>query len=113
MSHPDLSSHCDVHALDLNLRGFKVYAINTSVSRTPAYSRRDYYKICILNGQSNLHYADRSIELNGTSMFFSNPYVPYSTEMISDKQTGYACLFTEEFLKANDRSESLQESPLF
>jgi AraC-like DNA-binding protein len=46
-------------------------------------------------------------------MFFSNPYVPYSTEMISDTQTGYACLFTEEFLKANDRSASLQESPLF
>jgi hypothetical protein len=40
MTNPDLSSHCDVHALDLNLRGFKVYAINTSVSRTPAYSRR-------------------------------------------------------------------------
>ena len=29
------------------------------------------------------------------------------------QQTGYTCLFAETFLKGHDRSESLQESPLF
>ena len=29
------------------------------------------------------------------------------------QQTGYTCLFSEAFLKGHDRSDSLQESPLF
>jgi len=60
-----------------------------------------------------LHYADRGIEIDGTILFFGNPHIPYSWETLSTSFHGYACVFTEEFLKVNDRSESLHESPLF
>jgi AraC-like DNA-binding protein len=46
-------------------------------------------------------------------MFFGNPHIPYSCEQIADEHHGYTCLFTEDFLKVNERSESLQQSPLF
>lgn len=98
---------------ELKLKGLKVYEIETSVSRVPTYNRRDFYKIALLKGKSIIHYADRSIELDGTTLFFANPYIPYAAELLSDKQTGYACVFTETFLAVNDRSESLHESPLF
>lgn len=100
---------------DLKLRGFKVYEIDTAVSPVPAYSRRDFYKICLITGRTNIHYADKSVELddNETFLFFANPNIPYSSEVLTPHQTGYACLFTEELLKAGDRSESLQQSPLF
>ncbi|NHA07923.1 helix-turn-helix transcriptional regulator [Mucilaginibacter sp. HC2] len=113
MDDKDMSALCDVHAMDLKLKGFKVYEIETAVSRTPVYKRKDFYKVCILNAKSTIHYADRSIDLDGTSLFFANPHIPYAAELHSDKQTGYACLFTEDFLKTHERLESLQESPLF
>jgi AraC family transcriptional regulator, transcriptional activator of pobA len=113
MSSPDMSPQCDVNSIDLKLKGFKVYEIETGVNRVPTYSRRDYYKICILCARTQIHYANRSIEFNTPSLFFANPHVPYSAEVLDEKQVGYSCLFSEEFLKSNDRSESLQESPLF
>ncbi|CAI2767853.1 helix-turn-helix domain-containing protein [Flavobacterium collinsii] len=98
---------------DLKLKGFKVYEVNGDVSKIPTYNRRDFYKICINTSKSFIHYADRGIETDGTILFFGNPHIPYSWEIISPSYEGYACVFTEDFLKVKDRSESLHESPLF
>ncbi len=98
---------------DLKLKGFKVYEINGDVSKIPSYNRRDYYKICINTSKSLVHYADRGIEVDGTILFFGNPHIPYSWDILSPSYEGYACVFTEDFLKVKDRSESLHESPLF
>lgn len=99
--------------MELKLKGFKVYEVNLPVSQVHPYTRRDFYKIVISTGHLIIHYADRSIEMDGTSLFFANPHVPYSVERLNAVQTGYACVFSEGFLKPHDRSESLQQSPLF
>lgn len=98
---------------DLQLKGFKVYPISCNVSTRPNYRRRDFYKICMIRGKSLIHYADMSILMEGTYLFFSNPRVPYSVERLDPEESGSVCLFTEDFLNAGRRSESLQESPLF
>jgi AraC family transcriptional activator of pobA len=98
---------------DLKLKGFRVYEVNGDVSKIPTYNRRDYYKICINTSKSLIHYADRGIEVDGSILFFGNPHIPYSWDIISPVYHGYACVFTEDFLKVNDRSECLHESPLF
>ncbi len=98
---------------ELKLKGFNVFEIECDSSATRIYSRKDFYKICLTTGQSIIHYADRSFEHNDTVLFFGNPHVPYSWETISTTYVGYTCLFSEEFLKLSDRSESLQNSPLF
>lgn len=103
----------DVNTSDLQLRGFKAYKIESFSDPIPHYGRRDFYKICLVQGNQLLHYADRSIELSGKYLFFGNPHVPYSTQLLSGTLTGAACLFSEDFLKANERPSSLQESPLF
>jgi len=113
METDDLSDLCDANSRDLKLKGFKVYEIESEVSRAPTYNRRDYYKVCILNANCLIHYADKSIEFAGPTLFFANPHIPYSAQLLAPKQTGYACLFTEDFLAVNERSASLQESPLF
>jgi len=77
------------------------------------YSRKDFYKICLNTGKNNIHYADRSFETDGSILFFGNPHIPYSWEIVSQTYTGYACLFSEDFLKLSERSESLQQSPFF
>jgi AraC-like DNA-binding protein len=98
---------------ELKLKGFNVFQIESDSNATRIYSRKDFYKICLTTGKSIIHYADRSFEAEGTVLFFGNPHIPYSWETISTSYVGYTCLFSEEFLKLSDRSESLQQSPFF
>jgi AraC family transcriptional activator of pobA len=98
---------------ELKLKGFNVFQIESDTNATRIYSRKDFYKICLTTGKSIIHYADRSFEAEGTVLFFGNPHIPYSWETISTSYVGYTCLFSEDFLKAADRSESLQNSPFF
>lgn len=98
---------------ELKLKGFNVFEIEADSNTTKVYSRKDFYKICLTTGKSKIHYADRSYDMDGTILFFGNPHIPYSWETISTTYVGYTCLFSEDFLKASERSESLQQSPLF
>jgi AraC family transcriptional regulator, transcriptional activator of pobA len=98
---------------DLQMKGFKAYEVETKVHPIPIYGRRDFYKVCLISGHTLLNYADRSIDIEGTFLFFGNPHIPYSSHIQSGVMTGYACLFSEEFLKLNDRPGSHHESPLF
>jgi AraC family transcriptional activator of pobA len=97
---------------ELKLQGFKVYPIDTEKNVVRSYNRKDFYKICIITGHNIIQYAEKGFDVQGTTLFFGNPLIPYSWENMT-QQTGYTCLFSENFLKAQDRSESLQESPLF
>src|SRR6266542_2294918 len=92
---------------------FNVFEREAYSSKPMSYNRRDFYKVALLHGTSKLIFADRDIEINSPALVFSNPLTPYAWEPISKEQPGYFCLFKEEFLKENDRTESLQNSPLF
>ena len=98
---------------ELKLKGLNVFQIESDGAATRIYSRKDFYKICLTTGKSIIHYADRSFEEDGTVLFFGNPHIPYSWETLSTSYVGYTVLFSEEFFKASDRTESLQHSPLF
>lgn len=98
---------------ELKLKGFNAFQIERDGNATRIYSRKDFYKICLTTGKSKIHYADRSFEMDGTILFFGNPHIPYSWETLSTTYVGYTCLFSEDFLQRGDRSESLQQSPLF
>jgi AraC-like DNA-binding protein len=94
---------------------FRVSETCTGNCNLSAYNRRDFYKITLaLEGNSKLFYANRGIEINKPALVFTNPLVPYSWE--GDHQTassGYFCVFTDAFLQAGWRMESLEESTLF
>jgi AraC family transcriptional activator of pobA len=76
------------------------------------YSRKDFYKITLVSGRSNYHFADKTIELRGHALFFANPLVPYHWEPLDDDQTGIFCIFTEAFLQ-RQLNTLPQELPMF
>jgi AraC family transcriptional activator of pobA len=84
---------------------------------TPAtfpHIRRDFYKMKLLcNAQGILSYADKKIAVSADALIFTNPLLPYSWERLAGRETGYACLFTEEFITQQLRPASLASSPLF
>jgi AraC-like DNA-binding protein len=98
---------------EIKLKGFKAYEIDSKTGKGHGYSRKDFYKISLNTGKYIFHYADRSFETDETILFFGNPHIPYSCEVLSPVNQGYASLFTEDFLKLSDRSEGLLQSPLF
>ena len=98
---------------ELKLKGFNAFQIEDDSNGVRNYNRKDFYKICLTTGQSIINYADRSFDMKGTILFFANPNVPYSWETISSSYVGYTCLFSEDFYKPSDRTESLLHSPLF
>ncbi|WP_442587871.1 helix-turn-helix domain-containing protein [Pedobacter sp. AW31-3R] len=99
---------------------FNVFKRSGYCTANPSpYNRRDFYKISLIIGKGVLHYPDQRIEIDGTAMIFNNTTVPYSWETTSEFQSGYFCLFTENFMR--QRTEPLketilariQESPVF
>ena len=74
---------------ELKLQGFKAFQIEQDSAATRTYSRKEFYKICLTTGKSKIHYSDKTFEQEGT------------------------ILFSEEFFKNSERSESLQQSSFF
>lgn len=96
----------------LQLRGFKVSWNKVPKGRPTAFGRRHFYLILLSIGNSKIHYDDHVVHLDGVYLYFANSRVPYATEIISENQTGYSCVFTEEFIKPIERIESMKHSPL-
>ncbi len=78
---------------------------------TLPYSRRDYYKVTLVIGEGQLEYADKNIHIERPVLMFSNPMIPYTWQSLSDKQSGWFCIFNESFIKQRD--EILSELPAF
>jgi len=98
---------------DLKSKGFKVIKIEPTAKGYIEYTRRDFYKIALVKGKVKVHQASEHFVYEGTYLRFSNPHLPYSSEVLSKRYEGYACFFIEEFLNPDRRSKSLQQSPIF
>lgn len=98
---------------DLKLKGFKIHALPETTNLSMAHGRRDFYKMGLITGNMTIYYGDKLLEINDTVLFFVNPNIPHSIVRNSEKRKGYACLFTEAFIASRERTEILQNSPLF
>ncbi|WP_158825865.1 helix-turn-helix domain-containing protein [Mucilaginibacter lacusdianchii] len=79
---------------------------------TVKYSRWDFYKIMLIRGRHVFHYADKSLEVNGSNLIFFNPLVPYKFERITADPSGYFCIFKEAFFAGQTRN-SVKDLPMF
>src|SRR6218665_884405 len=75
---------------------FRLADSNGGTSLAP-YARYDFYKIMLIRGKHRCHYADKSIELDDSTLLFFNPAVPYRFERLDNESTGFFCLFKESF----------------
>jgi len=75
---------------------FRLADSNGGTSPAP-YARYDFFKIMLIRGKHRCHYADKSIELTGSTLIFFNPAVPYRFERVDHDSAGYFCLFKESF----------------
>lgn len=71
-----------------------------SLAATASYSRKDFYKISLVTGNTSYFYQGTEYRLNGDewALVFTNREVPYRWEVHEGICSGYACMFTEDFL---------------
>ncbi|GAB3767460.1 response regulator transcription factor [Spirosoma horti] len=90
----------------------KLFHKQTGVRVMP-YSRRDYYKISWLRGNSRAEYADKVIDIQSNALLFATPRIPYHWLPADSNQTGMFCIYTADFLSPQKTGVVLDTLPLF
>jgi AraC-like DNA-binding protein len=75
---------------------FRVVPIMDDAPR-PVYKRRDFFKIMLIMGNIQIHYADKAVEVRQQALSFSNPQIPYSCEGLENMKGGFFCIFNQNF----------------
>jgi AraC family transcriptional activator of pobA len=91
---------------------FKVEDCSGPGKAPVAYTRRDYYKIALMQGPYVYHYAEKSLEVSGSTLIFFSPNVPYTFEPLTDDPKGFFCIFREEFFTEKIRG-GIKDLPMF
>ncbi len=101
--------------LQIDLGHFNVFSLedwNLRCGAMVQYNRRDFYKVSLMRGKHVYHYADKSLEVDGSTLMFFNPTVPYKYERITEQPSGYFCIFKEAFFSEHIRG-SIRDLPMF
>lgn len=77
------------------------------------YDRRSYFKISLINGKNRAEYADKVIHVEDKALLFASPWIPYNYVPQDEDQSGYFCVFTENFLSKDKSGIILEKLPLF
>ncbi len=88
---------------------FRIDGLSTPNKKAISYSRRSFFKISLVKGHSKIHYADQTMEINGSVLVFTNPMIPFHWEKMGE-QSGFVCVFTEAFF---DRFTPIKSYPVF
>src|SRR5262245_55976196 len=90
---------------------FNIADLYARFNNKPAmpYDRRAYYKISLINGRNKAEYADKVIDIERHGLLFASPKVPYHYVPQDIDQSGWFCIFTEDFLRKNNSGVALDE----
>ena len=78
---------------------FNLFRLEPFVEGKPTnipYRRRDFYKIMLVKGQSEVHFADSTIAIKKQALSFSNPQIPYKWEHLDKIREGVYCIFNQQ-----------------
>lgn len=77
------------------------------------YDKKVYYKISLMGGRSRTEYADKVIDIDKNALVFASPKLPYHWVPKDFDQSGYFCVFTDEFISQTPNGEPLDSLPIF
>jgi AraC-like DNA-binding protein len=104
--------------LNKEIGHFNIFKIDEMIAHTKKkgtmpYNRRAYYKISMISGRNKAEYADKVIDIEKNALLFATPKIPYNYVPQDDKQSGFFCIFTDEFLIHTKSGVVLDDLPLF
>jgi AraC family transcriptional regulator, transcriptional activator of pobA len=79
---------------------FNVFKLDPFVgnrAKPVPYKKRDFFKITLVIGTSEVHFADKVVEVRKQALAFSNPQIPYKWEHTNNIRSGFFCIFNQHF----------------
>ncbi len=76
---------------------FQHEPVEPGKTRTLPYRRRDFYKIMLVEGDIEMQYADKVVNIEKQALFFSNPLIPYRCLHLENIREGVYCIFNQQF----------------
>jgi AraC-like DNA-binding protein len=93
---------------------FNVFAMADLRGAPPmTFNRRDYYKITLCRGRSQVECAGQAPHVGVNTLFLVTPRVPYRWLPLTEDFAGYSCLFDDAFLLPARPGVVLAELPIF
>lgn len=92
---------------------FNVFKSDPYVGNSPKqvpYRRRDYYKIALFYGKSQLNFADKIVKIEKQALLFANPQIPYTNKDLSGIRSGFFCVFNQQFFHQHG---NINEYPVY
>lgn len=92
---------------------FNLLTFADCLEKNIRYRRRDYYKVTYTTGHHIIHHSDRSYEVNGPTMVFFSPEIPYTIESPNycEKNSRYF-IFRERYFNEYFR-RNIKDFPVF
>ncbi len=78
---------------------FNMFRLEPFVEGKPTnipYRRRDFYKIMLVKGSSQVHFADKIVTIKKQALSLSNPQIPYKWEHLDKMREGVYCIFNQQ-----------------
>jgi AraC-like DNA-binding protein len=78
---------------------FNLFRLEPYVEGKPTtipYRRRDFYKIMLVKGNSEVHFADGVVAVRKQALSFSNPQIPYKWTHLDKIREGVYCIFNQQ-----------------
>lgn len=98
---------------------FDVFTVGSQPGSVPHrpphhFNRQAFYKISFSHGRGQLDFADQSLAVGPHFLFLATPSLSYRWQPLDNvPQTGFFCIFTDEFLQPAKGGVLVQELPIF
>ena len=92
---------------------FNVFQLDpyvTEIAKSHPNSKRDFYKIMLVNGGGTVHYADTVLDVEQQALSFSNPYIPYNWTNRDQIDSCIYCIFNKDFFQ---QYGNIDQYPIF
>jgi AraC family transcriptional activator of pobA len=96
-----------------NVFDSKKFYFGASKKSNMTYNRRLYYKISLIKGKNLVEYADVTVMIEKQGILFATPKIPYRYTPQNKNQSGFFCVFTNEFLSKSKTGILIDELPIY
>ncbi|WP_346984578.1 helix-turn-helix transcriptional regulator [Chryseobacterium sp. POE27] len=86
--------------LEYTIGQFNVFRIENRLDRKeelPLHVRRNFFKIMLFSGENVFKYGNEEIKVEGNTLLFFHPDIPYSYQPLTSDTKGFFCVFKREF----------------
>lgn len=76
---------------------FRIVPVGEGNAKPVPYKRRDFFKVTLVIGNNKILYADKVVKVQKQALVFSNPFIPYTWEDLEKIESGFFCIFNQQF----------------